>query len=213
MSSAKSRSPKRGMANSTRTSESLSRKSSSRRVDQVLNGTTTAPIAAAAKKTSSHSMRLSQSKPIAIAAPDPEPAQALRHDPSSARRAPHRRRSPSSVIATARSGAAAACSQSSSNIVRLRGACICYLGGRPETLAETIAIPVTCVMWLDAWSAAVCVRQETPSDASREGSCPPRRADHDRQSAKAQRPVARRDGRPGGGLGDGSGLRRTAAAS
>src|SRR6187200_1718121 len=33
----------------------------------------------------------------------------------------------STVVAKARSGTAAACSQSSSNIVRLRGACICYL--------------------------------------------------------------------------------------
>src|SRR5436190_11736621 len=44
----------------------------------------------------------------------------------------------STVVAKARSGTAAACSQSSSNIVRLRGACICYL--EPNRRHHTITI-------------------------------------------------------------------------
>ena len=104
-----------------------SRKSSSLGVDQVLNGTATAPTAAAAKNTSSHSTRLSQSSPILSPRRTPNPRRRRATPCARASRAEYETL-PLAVIARAVCGAAAACSRSSSNIVRLMGFCICYSG-------------------------------------------------------------------------------------
>src|ERR1700694_4656566 len=98
------------------------------------------------------------------------------------------------VVAKARSGTVAACSQSSSNIVRLRGACICYLEmdrKRRNDDNNSGHAASTCGWILPLRPAYVQTGER--SDASCEGGCPARRADNDRQSAEAQRPIARGD--------------------
>ena len=68
-------------------------------------------------------------------------------------------------------------------------------------------------MWPDPARPPAYVQTGELSDAAREGSCPPRRSNNDRQSAEAQRPVARRYAASWPSLGDAWQLRRIAAAS